>query len=85
MKECKACGQPVPAELVAERKRMQYVKQKQSIKRRKEIGLNVGRPREVNRQDVTELRERGLSIRQIAKKLECSTWPVHKIIKEWKP
>lgn len=48
----------------------------------KRKGIRLGRPQTVNRDDVLILRRQGLSLFQIAKKLNCSKSAVHKTLSQ---
>lgn len=82
MRICRNCGQAVSEEWAATRRRIGGARTSAGLKSRKLRGLNVGRPREFDYNEIKELREEGFSLREIAKKVGCSTTVVQVAIKE---
>lgn len=56
-------------------------KVRETMRKRKELGLPVGRPRTVDREKILELRSRGKSYRQIENLAKCSLFSIRQVLK----
>lgn len=81
MKRCKYCEQIIPQEFFDKKARQKSQAIRRTIEERRLRGEVIGRPSEVSADEIVRLRKQGSTIREIAKKLHCSTKTVQRAIK----
>lgn len=81
MKKCGYCGQIVTEEMIAVRKEKWAKNIKKALKKRKELGFLIGRPRKFDYKEIRNLRNQGFKYRDICKKLNVSMGLVQRAIK----
>lgn len=78
---CPHCGQWMSEDLLAEKRRLKAQRVSAALKEAWAQGGLVGRGRSANYDEIFELRKKGLTMREIAKRLSCSTFTVQRAIK----
>ncbi len=75
---CRSCGQWISKELLETKKRLKAKRISEAF----ESADRVGRHRSVDRKKILELRASGMTIREIANRIPCSTHTVVVALKE---
>lgn len=76
-RECPHCRRWMDEEFLKKRlKEVQALKSARMKEAHRLNGTHIGRPRRIKIEDVLELRDAGLTLRQIANRLNCSTSPI---------
>ena len=79
---CRLCHRPFTVEIIAFKKRLKSHRISVAKKKSKSSGIPLGAPRKFDYEEIKFLRKKGFSIREIAKKIGCSTKPVEDAIRE---
>ena len=84
MKVCRYCGQETSVEWLATKEKRKSDKIKAAVQERRKNGERIGPPKRYDYDTVRKLRKRGLTMREIAKQMGCSTNVVQRALRDLK-
>lgn len=79
---CSFCGRELTAKWYADREQKRRISIQTAFAGRKALGLNVGRPRILDYRKIYELRDKGYSMRKIARTLKCTHPIISRALRE---